>query len=219
MSNEDFFRIVDEAVDLGIREVHITPGAGDVFCDPNVYEKIDYLESKEKVKKVWFFTNYCFAQPEKLKNLRKTRIYVSEYGQSDEEFTALTNRPASYRHRVLENLEKSENLRVTIQERSFRYIEKCRENSRKQKGLCYNLTNPYIFYNLDLSMCFCGIVIPDYNFILGNLNNSTMFELLSSDKAKSFIRGQLNERTMPCLCCSSFVKQDLNIQILKLLGK
>jgi hypothetical protein len=219
MSNNDFFRVVDEAVDLGTEVIHLTPGAGDIFCDPNVYEKIDYVENKRGVKKIWFFTNYFAAKPERLKGLRKTRIYVSEYGKSDEEFTSLTNRPASYRHKVLENLEKSRDLAVFSQARSYRYIDQCWENSKKKRGLCYNLTNPYVYYNLDLSLCFCGVMVDNYNFILGNLNQSTMLDLVVSDKTKTFLREQIKERSLPCSRCSSFIKQDLNVEILKLIGK
>lgn len=222
MSNDDFFRVIDEAVSLGAREVNMIPSSGDVFCDPGIYEKLEYLENKKEIKLAWFFTNYLAAKPEKLNHLKKIKMYVSVYGETDEEFVSLTNRPASYRHKVLENLEKSKDgpAFLRLHGRNFTYIDNKKQYVGKLKGLCSNLTHPYVHFNLDVTLCYCGLVMRDCNLIIGNLRDSAIAELMTSDKAKQHLKNHINNKhEPPCTKCGAFDKSDLNLEILKTLGK
>ena len=60
MSLEMFKQVVDEYKQIGGKRVSITPTIGDIFTDPDIFQKINYLEKKEI--DYGFYTNAIFLQ-------------------------------------------------------------------------------------------------------------------------------------------------------------
>lgn len=192
LSTEVFKRVVDEAIELGYDSFALTPKNGDIFCDPDVYSKLEYIRDKEKYH--WFFTNLHLVNSDKLKDVISPfcKIYFSEYGKSDEEFENLTRRPRSFRYKVLENYKQLRNY-ISIEERNDGYIKwadtRQPSSERIKKIFCTQCYNHGILSNGDVILCACGAYNPD--LIVGNIINSTLKDVFTSnlyrDKIKHYM--------------------------------
>lgn len=109
MDNDLFMKSIEQALDLGYREFHLTPCTGDVFMDTSVFDKFTYMEENEKVEAYHFFTNLTLLDEQKidrLMGLRKlSRIVVSIYGHDEDSFIALTKSSPKVYRRLISNLE------------------------------------------------------------------------------------------------------------------
>lgn len=103
-----FVSAVEQALDLGYREFHLTPCTGDVFMDPRLFEKLSYLEANERVRAYHFFTNFTILDSvkiDRLLNLKKlSSIVISIYGHDEASFIALTKSETKVYRRLLENM-------------------------------------------------------------------------------------------------------------------
>lgn len=109
MPDELFRDCVKQAADLGFSHVGLTPMTGDVFCDPHLFDKLDFLESFEPIKEYSFFSNFTLPTQvdlEKLLALKKLcSLTVSIYGHDLNSFTAITGRGEGAYRRLIENME------------------------------------------------------------------------------------------------------------------
>ena len=64
MSNEKFFKIINDATEFGYDTFGLTPITGEVFIDKKFIEKLEFLENHPKVKNYSFFTNFTLANEE-----------------------------------------------------------------------------------------------------------------------------------------------------------
>lgn len=103
-----FISAVEQALALGYKEFHLTPCTGDVFMDPRVFEKLDYLEANDQVRACHFFTNFTIldsAKIDRLLNLKKlSSVVISIYGHDESSFIALTKSEPKVYRRLLENM-------------------------------------------------------------------------------------------------------------------
>ncbi|MCG2575513.1 radical SAM protein [Dechloromonas sp. XY25] len=108
MANEMFAKTVEQALELGFNEFHLTPTTGDVFMDKHVFEKFAYLDAHPKVKAYHFFTNLTVLNPaqiEQLTRLKKlSRITVSIYGHDEVTFIDIAKSSSKVFQRLLANL-------------------------------------------------------------------------------------------------------------------
>ena len=104
-----FQNCVKQAAAMGFYHVGLTPMTGDVFCDPNLFDKFAFLESFDPIREYSFFTNLTLPTRDdidRLLELRKLReLTVSLYGHDLASFTAITGRGEGVYRRLLENLE------------------------------------------------------------------------------------------------------------------
>ena len=205
LSTDVFKRVVDEALELGYDSFVLTPKNGDVFCDPEIYEKLDYLRTIRAP--YHFITNLHLVEPKKLIKVMSPlgKIYYSEYGKSDEEFEKLTRKPRSFRHKVLENFEILKNF-ISKFEINGEYISSC-ESSRApreiaSKRFCTEAYNHAISSNGDVILCTCGTYNPD--LIVGNIIDSSLKDVFTSsryrDKIKYLIKNGMDNRICQDVC-------------------
>jgi hypothetical protein len=120
MRNEMFADVVGQAVALGYDNFALTPCTGDVFMDPDVFDKLEMLEAHPGVASYAFFTNFTVPDADgiaRLLALRKLRqLSISIYGHDVESFRAITQSTAKVYRRLLSNLEV---LHARLGERSF----------------------------------------------------------------------------------------------------
>ena len=219
LSTKIFKRVVDEAVELGYDSFILTPKNGDIFCDPEVYSKLDYLRKRNIP--YYFFTNLHLVKPKMLMKVISPvgKIYYSEYGKNDEEFEKLTRRPRSFRHKVLRNLEILGSY-ISSQSRSNEYIKMCEiKRTPKEivkKRFCTEAYNHSVSSNGDIILCTCGCYNP--YLIVGNIIHSSLRNIFTSsiyrDTIKQLIKNGMNNE----ICqerCSNFRTDVSSRQVLK----
>jgi len=94
MSNEKFFKIINDATEFGYDTFGLTPITGEVFIDKKFIEKLEFLENHPKVKNYSFFTNFTLANEEIIDfliNAKKlNELYISLYGHDNVSFSNFT---------------------------------------------------------------------------------------------------------------------------------
>ena len=109
MPNELFFDCVEQATELGFDTFDLTPCTGDVFMDPNLDSKLEFLDDHPGVKSFQFFANFTIPSPtdiDRLVRYRKLRLMaVSVYGHDLESFIAITQSNEKVYRRLVVNLE------------------------------------------------------------------------------------------------------------------
>jgi uncharacterized Fe-S cluster-containing radical SAM superfamily protein len=110
MTNAFFVDVVRQAVELGYRRFEMTPCTGDVFMDPNIFEKFEHLEAHADVAGYQFFTNFTVPRPkdiERLLALKKlTHVTISIYGHDPATFEGITGASEKIYKRLCANLEQ-----------------------------------------------------------------------------------------------------------------
>lgn len=89
MDMNTFKSIVDKCVYLRIPNYELTPTIGEPFLDKHLFERIEYLNTFEEVKKIYFFTNLLILKESDilfLSKFKKLEITVSVYGDSEETY-------------------------------------------------------------------------------------------------------------------------------------
>lgn len=64
MSMEVFRKAIDEHVAAGGREVDLTPIVGDPFVDKHLFERLDDLAARPRIRRFHFYTNAILMKPE-----------------------------------------------------------------------------------------------------------------------------------------------------------
>jgi hypothetical protein len=214
MSNDMFEEILNQIYDADIKSIWLTPKCGDVFCDPQIYEKFNILRKFNF--QVRFFSNFYMPDIDRLNTYKDVidYIYVSEYGTSDKEFEILTRKPRSFRKKVYENKNKC---RIPIQfhRRSQEYMDEFHNNMSKI-GICEYGLRPGITLEGDFIPCYCG----DYKCLLsfGNIKDKTIKEIMNSDEYMDFVTNQIGGATYlkePCLNCDMFERGKLTMKLLR----
>jgi MoaA/NifB/PqqE/SkfB family radical SAM enzyme len=110
MGNELFFHCVEQALELGYKEFHLTPCTGDVFMDTHVFDKFEYMDSLEAVRAYHFFTNLAILDESRIARLMElkklSRMTISIYGHDEASFIALTKTSPKVYRRFISNLER-----------------------------------------------------------------------------------------------------------------
>jgi hypothetical protein len=108
MTQEVFMDCVNQALAIGYRRFDLTPCTGDVFMDPGLFEKLQFLDANPKVKGYEFYTNFTIPREkdiEQLVGLKKLdKLYISIYGHDLPTFQAITNANEKLYRRLLFNL-------------------------------------------------------------------------------------------------------------------
>lgn len=87
MSNEVFQKIIDDYCNMGGGVIELTPVVGEILVDKNIYDKIAYAHSKEKITDIIFYTNGIALSPEVTDRLLTSgikKISISTSGFSKE---------------------------------------------------------------------------------------------------------------------------------------
>ena len=92
---ETFKLIVDKCTDGGVVYFELTPAIGEPFLDNGLFEKLDYLESNDKVDIFLVTTNLLKItdeQMEKLLRYKKLLFAISIYGFDEKSYSKNTGR-------------------------------------------------------------------------------------------------------------------------------
>jgi MoaA/NifB/PqqE/SkfB family radical SAM enzyme len=108
MSNEMFFDCIEQAVEIGLTCYQMTPCTGDVFMDPKLFDKLDYLEEHPRVESYSFFTNLTIPSEEQIERLlglgKLSSVTMSVYGHDLDTFVRITQSTEKVYRRLVRNL-------------------------------------------------------------------------------------------------------------------
>jgi len=108
MSNQFFFDVIEQAVEMGYQRFGLTPITGELFMDKNVMDKIEFLENHPKVKLFHFYTNFTMLDEDRIKRLSELSklayMAISIYGHNRESFIATTKSTPHVYQRLVNNL-------------------------------------------------------------------------------------------------------------------
>ena len=108
MKQEAFVDCVNQALAIGYRRFDLTPCTGDVFMDPHLFEKLQFLEHHPDVQGYEFYTNFTIPREKdiaRLVSLKKLhKLYISLYGHDQKSFVAITNATEKLYRRLVFNL-------------------------------------------------------------------------------------------------------------------
>ena len=93
ISSEKFKIIVDKCVLSGIKCFELTPAIGDPFLDPDIFNKLDYLQNKQEVELIIITTNLLWHDVQSIERMlkySKLMIVVSIYGTDSQEYMKIT---------------------------------------------------------------------------------------------------------------------------------
>lgn len=93
MKTETFKKVVDMCHEYGVTDYNLTPTMGELLLDPELYEKLDYLN---RFAKRFFFTTNLLAlrnisPASKLLSYEKLDLGISVYGDNAETYLRNTN--------------------------------------------------------------------------------------------------------------------------------
>ncbi|PPR10595.1 MAG: hypothetical protein CFH41_01584 [Alphaproteobacteria bacterium MarineAlpha11_Bin1] len=150
MDDALFRQSIDQASELGVKEIALTPINGDVFMDRNILERLRYIEDSS-IKSHLFYTNFVGADERMilaLLSMKKCRfIEISLYGHDLESFVKITGRTESQFNRLVENLETLERhlqrrrngLKIVIAFRTYRTFKLEKEISNGLLDVVFRL--------------------------------------------------------------------------------
>lgn len=90
MKFELFKDITNQCLNLGYKNFGLTPVTGDIFMDKNISEKLNYLETLNKLNGYYFYTNFIAITESKIDKLfelsKLMSLGLSIYGHDEETF-------------------------------------------------------------------------------------------------------------------------------------
>jgi len=130
MEDGFFLDVVDQAVEMGLVNFHMTPCTGDVFMDKTLFNKLEAMDKRPGVASYDFFTNLTIPEPEDIDRLiglkKMVSMTISVYGHDRETFVAITKSTGKIYDRLLRNIDHvlgrlpDLRLRLTVALRSTR---------------------------------------------------------------------------------------------------
>jgi len=258
MSFDLFKKTLDEYLELGgKKEIGLTPTLGDVFVDPGIDKKLDYLKSKEV--HCSFYTNALRLDGHIDKIIESTvdHIFI-DLADLDTKYDSLVygiSKEASIKRKqtILKFLEKvsseKANIKVTlsfrpmrkpyeiindmkktplwgyykkgvfdmnflqvydnwggmIKESDLKGIQTLKRPPKIKRGPCNALYTLSVQPNGDVRLCGCRCLntLKD-ELVIGNLNKSSLKEIVSSRKWKKIIRDFRYSPPRVCDNCSFY---------------
>jgi len=148
MNMDTFKKYVNICIEYGIHEFELSPLVGESLCDPDIFERIEYLNNIPQVTKIFFFTNMLLLSEEwrisKLMKYNKFRLHLSIYGDNKETFSMRTNSNA-FEDTIIA-LGNIIRMQPIIDEIVLRYIPSIPDS--RFKLLLYTLAHIYPHLNL-----------------------------------------------------------------------
>ena len=190
VANEKFMprllakRIIEEASDLGITSIDLTPQKGEFFLHPDSYEILDLACSL--MKNVELFTNLSEVDIDRLTeiNLKNLNLHVSHYGDEAETFVYFTNTSVEmfekYQAKRKELISKNVNVTIEKRDSDIFYNYSIKDNTT---GKCVSHYTPTIL--ADGRVMFCN------NINNNGIETDLSFDNISGKSLKSVLENQL----------------------------
>ena len=147
MSDEVFYKSVNDFCSIGGGSVGLTPIVGDALIDPKFLARVKYLRSREKIDRIFLTTNAILLDKfgiQEVLDSGLTSITISTAGFDKEMYERVykSNSYEKMKNNVLNliqlNNEKKEPLNITIALRSDRRLEEVLKDKDFQPILEYN---------------------------------------------------------------------------------
>lgn len=192
-------RIVDEAIELGITSVMLTPSLGEPFLHPHIYEMIEY--ATERLDLITLVSNATAIDVSRLVGIERHKLFlmISQYGRSADEFVQLTNtssRMYNAFERRIDELDRA-GIRYTICMREvdykFNYDETKEEFPYHDISVkCKYHRMPKISPNGDIAFCrFISDNLDDPSAaVFANLNHTSLKHALTDPIRYKFFDSQ-----------------------------
>ena len=106
MSTDMFKRIIDKCTESNISKIDLTPSIGENMLDVDIFSKLDYLESHDKIESFIFTTNFIDVSAEDMRRFskyKKMKLSISVYGFDSKSYKHSTNRDKF--EKFIENLD------------------------------------------------------------------------------------------------------------------
>lgn len=221
-----FKRIILEAKEMGIDKLKLTPGRGEPFLHPDIYEMLDFVSLH--MKEALLFTNATAINVSKLKQINMSKIIlgVSQYGITPEKFNELTAMDEKLFDKFNRRIQEMRDAGIVFDMHRrdegyvFDWAESPAPDAFNFNVKCQYHQQPKIFYNGDITFCnFARENMPTSKSIFYmNLNTVSLREALESPLRWKFFDTQ----SICAKHCSSFDRSCYNehtIVSLKLLNK
>ena len=108
MSLTEFQDIVLQSLDLGYKNIGLTPTTGDVFMDKEIINKLIFLDNQKQLDGYYFYTNFIPLDEIKISQLyslkKLTNLGISIYGSDLESFLKLSGGTAKAYEKLIKNL-------------------------------------------------------------------------------------------------------------------
>ena len=106
---QDFFEnVVNQSLDMGYKNIGLTPTTGDIFMDKNLSDKIEYLENQSRLNGYFFYTNFIPTKKNQIDNLFKLKklksMGISIYGHDQDSFSKFSKGTKNAYFKLIENL-------------------------------------------------------------------------------------------------------------------
>jgi MoaA/NifB/PqqE/SkfB family radical SAM enzyme len=143
----DFFtEIVNQALDIGYKNIGLTPTTGDIFMDKEIFNKFEYLDKKKSLVGYYFYTNFIPLNNDKIAKIfdliKLKNFGISIYGHDKDSFQSFSGGTESSYNKLVDNLnfffaclEKNinQNLNIEISQRTKKDFNLNDSNSRLSK--------------------------------------------------------------------------------------
>jgi len=105
----DFFRkIIFQIIDLGYKQIGLTPLTGEIFMDKKIFEKFELLENLNELDGYFFYTNFIPLNEfnlEKIIEFKKlNNLGISIYGHDENSFIKFSDGTKSSYKKIVSNL-------------------------------------------------------------------------------------------------------------------
>ena len=142
MSNNFFIKVVNQAIEMGYKNIGLTPTTGDIFMDKEILNKIKYLEERKSLNGYYFYTNFIPLNNDKiisLFRLNKLKNFgISIYGHDKESFQKFSGGSEASYFKLIKNLNffynclinnNNLNLKIEISQRAKKDFKLSNSNS------------------------------------------------------------------------------------------
>jgi Radical SAM superfamily len=200
MKPELFYSIIDQAVECGIEELSLVPLKGEPFLHPNIYEMLEYAACR--MKAIRLFSNATAINVDKLRkiDISTVSLNISQYGNSEEEFTTLTQAaPRMWQvfQDRLQQLTKAGiiyHIEMRTLDYDFDYEDRVGDGATTfdPSVKCKYHHQPRIYANGDITFCIflAGDHPTSKKIMYANLNTTTLADALTHPLRYKFFDSQ-----------------------------
>lgn len=201
--NFDMFKnITDQCLQIGYRNFGLTPVTGDVYMDKNINDKLDYLETLEKLNGYYFYTNFIAITEKKIDKLfdykKLKNLGLSIYGHDEESFIKFSKGTKSSYRILLKNLDylnnqlekKDYTFEIELIQRTSRNFDLNESTSDLSSILKKLKQNKYINYDMNHNFTNWGGLVEEKH--ISDLNIKFQKELTKKTGSCSLIYSRLS---------------------------
>lgn len=202
MQFEMFKDITNQCLQIGYRNFGLTPVTGDVFMDKNINDKLDYLETLEKLEGYYFYTNFIAITEKKIDKLfeykKLTNLGLSIYGHDEESFIKFSKGSKDSYKILLRNLnyldnklkKKNYSFKVELTQRTSRNFSLNESTSDLSSILKKLKLNKHVEYDINHSFTNWGGLVEKKH--ISDLNIKFQTELTKKTGSCSLIYSRLS---------------------------